>query len=108
MTGKEAILEEDASAGLAQFQLKPGPVTICRLVEYHDRWKMLIAGGEIVPSDETLQGTWSWVRVSDHDSLYRTLVEEGFIHHASMIHGDQSAALQLACGYLGIDPIVVP
>jgi hypothetical protein len=67
---------------------------------------MLIARGEVVPSDETLAGTWAWVRVADHDCLYRTLVEEGFIHHASMIHGDQSQPLQEACRFLAIDPIV--
>ena len=38
--------------------------------------------GEIVPSEETLAGTWAWVKVRDHERLYRTLVEEGFIHHS--------------------------
>jgi hypothetical protein len=68
---------------------------------------MLIATGKIVPSDETLAGTWSWVEVSDHAALYRTLVEEGFIHHASMIHGDQAEALVQACAFLDITPVVV-
>jgi L-fucose isomerase-like protein len=107
MTGLQPIETGDDMAGLYQFQLKPGPVTFCRLAEYDGDWKMLIARGEIVPSDETLAGTWSWVRVSDHARLYRTLVEEGFIHHASMIHGDQSGALELACRYLDIQPVTV-
>jgi L-fucose isomerase-like protein len=68
---------------------------------------MLIARGEIIPSNETLAGTWAWVRVPDHDRLYRTLVEEGFIHHASMIHGDQLSALQEACRFLDVRPVVV-
>jgi len=107
MTGELPVPEEDEQAGLYQFQLKPGPVTFCRLVEYDDQWKMLITGGEIVPSDETLAGTWSWVAVRDHARLYRTLVEEGFIHHASMIHGDQREALKQACKFLSIQPVVV-
>ena len=107
MQGVNPVPEEDAAAGLAQFQLKPGKVTFCRLAEYDDQWKMLIATGEIIPSDETLAGTWSWVEVTDHAKLYRILVEEGFIHHASMIHGDQSKALLLACKYLGVKPILV-
>jgi L-fucose isomerase-like protein len=82
-------------------------VTFCRLAEYDNQWKMLITTGEIVPTDETLAGTWAWVRVKDHARLYRTLVEEGFIHHASMIHGDQSAVLVLACTFLGIRPVIV-
>ena len=98
---------KDSQQGLYQFQLKPGPVTLCRLQEYDGQWKMLIATGEIVPSDEELAGTWSWVQVKDHARLYRTLVEEGFIHHASMIHGDQTQALLQACQFLDIRPVVV-
>ena len=107
MTGCEPVPEEDTQAGLAQFQIKPGKVTFCRLAEYDNVWKMLITTGEIVPSDETLAGTWSWVEVKDHDRLYRTLVEEGFVHHASMIHGDYTAALLQVCKFLDIEPIVV-
>ena len=107
MTGKLPVKDGDRMAALYQFQLRPGPVTFCRLAEYDDEWKMLIATGEIVPSNEVLAGTWSWVAVPDHTRLYRTLVEEGFIHHASMIHGDQTAALSLACKFLDIRPIVV-
>lgn len=107
MKGESPIREGDAMAGLFQFQLKPGKVTICRLAEYDDQWKMLIASGEIFPSDEFLAGTWAWVEVKDHKKLYRTLIEEGFIHHASMIHGDQKESLLQACKFLDIKPIVV-
>ena len=40
---------EDAQAGLYQFQIRPGKVTFCRLAEYDNQWKMLIASGEIDP-----------------------------------------------------------
>ncbi len=98
---------DDPQAGLYQFQLKPGPVTICRLAEYDDAWKLLITSGTIQPSDEELAGTWAWVELNDHQKLYRTLVEEGFIHHASMLHGDQREVLQLACKFLDIRPVIV-
>jgi L-fucose isomerase-like protein len=107
MTGTAEVPEEDTQAGLSQFQITPGTVTFCRLVEYEGHWKMLITTGEIVPSDETLAGTWAWVEVEDHDRLYRTLVEEGFIHHASMIHGDYTEAMRLACKFLDVEPVVV-
>ena len=107
MTGSLTPDPEDTQQGLYQFQVKPGPVTFTRLAEYDNCWKMLITKGEIVPSAETLAGTWSWVQVNDHARLYRTLVEEGFVHHASMIHGDQTAALLQACKYLDIQPVVV-
>lgn len=105
MRGELPVEEGARSAGLYQFQLKPGKVTFCRLAEYDNQWKMFIATGEIIPSDEELAGTWSWVEVKDHERLYRTLVEEGFIHHASMIHGDQTKALLEACKFLDIKPI---
>jgi L-fucose isomerase-like protein len=107
MAGAVPAPEEDPMAGLYQFRIKPGKVTFCRLAEYDNQWKMLIAAGDIVPSDETLAGTWSWVQVSDHAKLYRTLIEEGFIHHASMIHGDLSSALVMACKFLDIEPVIV-
>ena len=107
MTGELPIEEQDPSAGLARFQLRPGRVIFCRLVEYDYKWKMLIATGEIIPSDEELAGTWAWVQVPDHERLYRTLIEEGFIHHASMIHGDQTKSLLQACKFLDIEPVLV-
>jgi len=107
MEGTQIAMESDTQAGLYQFQLKPGMVTFCRLQEYDDEWKMLITTGEIVPSDENLAGTWAWVRVPNHAQLYRTLVEEGFVHHASMIHGDQADVLRMACKFLDIKPVVI-
>ena len=96
-------------AGMFEFEVGPGVVTLCRLAEYGGRWKMLIASGEIVPAseDEREGGTFSWVEVPDHARLYRTLIEEGFIHHASMAHGDQVRALEEACRFLDIHPVVV-
>ena len=93
MKGELPVEEGNPTAGLFQFQIKPGVVTFCRLAEYDGEWEMLIAKGKVVPSDEELAGTWSWVEVKDHAKLYRTLVENGFIHHAAMVHGDQSKAL---------------
>ncbi len=107
MQGVLPIREGDEQAGLYQFQVKPGKVTLCRLAEYDNEWKMLIASGEIIPSSEELAGTWAWVEMKDHQKLYRTLVEEGFIHHASMIHGDQVKALLQACKFLDIQPVMV-
>jgi L-fucose isomerase-like protein len=107
MQGVLPIDPSDSMAGLYQFQIRPGKVTFCRLQEYDNEWKMLITTGEIIPSDEVLAGTWAWVEVVDHRKLYRTLVEEGFVHHASMIHDDQTASLLEACKFLDIRPVVI-
>ena len=97
----------DRSMGTGEFQLAPGPVTLSRLQEHNGRFKLLVTGGTIVPSQEKLRGSWSWVEVPDLDRLYATLVKEGFTHHASLVHGDRSRALVDACELLGIEAVVV-
>jgi L-fucose isomerase-like protein len=100
-------LGKERTPGTAEFQLKPGVVTLCRLTEFDAEFKMLVTKGEIVESPQHLRGSWSWVKVPDLDGLYRTLVEEGFTHHASQVHGDYTAPIQDACELLGIEVVNV-
>jgi L-fucose isomerase-like protein len=93
--------------------LKSGMVTICRLTEYDGQFKMLVTRGEIVElNDEASKralkmGSAAWVKVADLDKLYKTLVQEGFVHHASMIHGDYSESIKQACTLLDIKVIEI-
>ncbi len=68
---------------------------------------MLITKGEALEEAGEFRGSWVWVRVPDLEKLYRTLVEEGFVHHASMIHGDYVEPIKDACKLLGIRPVIV-
>jgi L-fucose isomerase-like protein len=95
------------SQGTGEFQLKPGTVTLCRLQEHDGEFKMLVTNGKAVKSDEKLRGSWSWIEVSDLDRLYATLVQEGFVHHASLIHGDYARTIGHVCDYLGIETVRV-
>jgi L-fucose isomerase-like protein len=97
----------ERTPGTAEFPVKPGIVTLNRLIEIDGKFKMLITTGEIEKSDDRLRGSWSWVRVPDLDMLYSTLVTEGFTHHASMIHGDYARAIEDACLFLKIDTVIV-
>ncbi len=97
----------DRSMGTGEFQLKPGTVTLSRLIENEGQFKMLITNGKIIESNQKLRGAWSWVQVPDLDDLYETLVREGFTHHASLIHGDYTNVMEKACDFLGIDTVVV-
>lgn len=97
----------ERSMGTGEFQVKPGVVTLCRLIEREGQFKMLISKGEIIPSRQDLRGAWGWVQVPDLDRLYNTLVMEGFTHHASLIHGDYSHVIQKACHLLGIETRMV-
>ncbi len=97
----------ERSMGTAEFQLKPGIVTLCRLIERDEKFKMLVTNGEIITSDQNLRGSWSWVQVGNLEKLYDTLVMEGFTHHASMIHGDYTQAIAHACNFLGIETVII-
>ena len=101
------MLGPERSQGTGEFQLKPGLVTICRLVEYDGIFKMLITKGRTKESAQKLLGSWSWVEVPDLTSLYKTLIREGVTHHASMIHGDYTQAIINSCKFLGIETVVV-
>jgi L-fucose isomerase-like protein len=100
-------LGNDNCMGTAEFQLKPGVVTLCRLTERDGKFKMLITNGKIVPSNQKLRGSWSWVQVPDLKKLYGTLVTQGFTHHASMVHGDYSQPIKQACDFMGIETVIV-
>ncbi len=93
--------------GMGTFQLKPGIVTINRLTEFEGKFKMLITMGRILESHQNLQGTWAWVETRDLKKLYEVILKNGFIHHASMIHGDYTKPIQDACEILGIEAVEV-
>lgn len=97
----------DRSMGTGEFELKPGVVTLCRLQEYKGKFKMLVTKGNIIESKQVNRGSWSWVKVPDLDKLYTTLINEGFVHHASLIHGDYSVSIENACKTMGIETITV-
>lgn len=97
----------DKSYGTGEFQLKDGFLTINRLGEIGGKFKMLSTTGETVPDDRVLRGSWKWVKVNDLKKLYRTIIEEGFVHHASMIFGDLRKEMDLFCKFTGIDIIEI-
>jgi len=97
----------DKSFGTVEFQLEEGLVTISRLVEINGEFKMLITTGEAFHGRRELTGSWRWIKVDDLKKLYRTIIEEGFIHHASVISGDLRKELRTFCKFAGIDVIEV-
>jgi L-fucose isomerase-like protein len=95
----------DKSFGTAEFQLKDGPVNINRLVEIDNRFKMLSVAGNAETDNRTLRGSWKWIKVENLEKLYRTIIEEGFTHHASMIFEDLREEMKMFCKFTGIDII---
>jgi hypothetical protein len=68
---------------------------------------MLVTKGKAVKLEGKMKGSWSWVKVPDLDKLYGTLVTEGFVHHASLIHGDYTQPIADACALMGIEVVSV-
>jgi len=92
--------------GTPWFRLKPGQVTLSRMVEYNGEFKMFIAKGTVLDEGGPFKDSWGWVKVSNLERIYRMLIEEGFTQHVSMIYGDYVEPISIACKFLGIKTIV--
>ena len=101
------VCNRENTEGCCEFQLNAGKVTINRLVELKNKFRMLVTEGEIIYDPRKLRGSWSWIKVRDLDKLYRTIIEEGFIHHASIIHGEYNKAIKEFCKIMQVEIIEV-
>ena len=101
--------EEGFAGGLATSELmvKPGPVSANRIVEHHGQFKLLHVDGEMVKRNDRMRGSWGWVKVADRERMLRTVVEEGFVHHVSIVHGDLAPRIREACRYLDMKLVEV-
>ncbi|MCL4378433.1 MAG: L-fucose/L-arabinose isomerase family protein [Actinobacteria bacterium] len=103
----EETLGKESSCGTCEFQLKEGPVILNRLTESECTYKMLITKGSVENENKNLRGSWSWVKVDNLNKLYRTIIEEGFTHHASMAYGDYSKEIENFCKFASISTVFV-
>ncbi len=90
-----------AAAAAAEFPLAGGEVSLNRLVEHHGEYRLLHVPGRIVPSADSMRGAWGWVAVEDRDRMLRTVVEEGFVHHVSLVAARLAPLVSEASRYLG-------
>jgi len=97
----------EIATGCSWMQLRPGAVTLARLVEVGGEYRLVIARGEL--SDEPLRthGSGGWVSVPNLPALYGELQQNGFVHHASLIHDDHVDALRMAAKFLGIKATIM-
>ena len=81
---------------------------MCRLVEHDGAFRALVSKGQIEPSPwKQMRGSWGWVRMPDLNQLYRILIEKGFSHHVSLIHGDYAQVTAEVCNQLGMEVVWV-
>ena len=102
------LLGEAVCGGTMEGELRTGEVTLLRLTEYGGKFRAMITRGVIETSSwQNMRGSWGWVRVRDLDGLYRTLIEKGFSHHVSLIHGDHAVATAATCRELDMEVVWV-
>jgi L-fucose isomerase-like protein len=79
---------------LMEFPLKPGRVTLARLSEATNDFRLVIGSGEIVRAPISFTGTSGVIRFS-HSArkVLDTLLGEGLEHHLALVYGDHVAAL---------------
>ena len=108
---QSSIIDGGDRKGLTnEFPLKPGRITLARLSENRDGtgFRMLIAPGDGIETEQELRGNPLRIRFdAGCDRLRETVIELGFEHHYSLIHGDITAELTHFCKILDIEPVVV-
>lgn len=97
----------EVATGCSWMQLRPGPVTLSRVIEVGGEYRFAVARGELTKEPTRTHGSGGWVKVADLGALYRILQQGGFVHHCSMIHDDHIAALMLAGKFLGFRTTVI-
>jgi len=92
--------------GSIEFPIAFGPVTLFRITEDADgEWRALIEEGESIEASGDPRGTHGWIRLQDLERTYRAVIQ-GFPHHVAIGPGRAGAALEEACGYLGIETVI--
>lgn len=107
-TGPVAGVQPNRGLGFALDNgLKAGPVTISRLsLGPGGSYRLLLLSGEALDAEQAFRGTSVEVQTrTDAQRVLRTLMEEGFEHHYSLVWADVSEELNLAARFLGI-PVV--
>lgn len=99
-------LGPEIATGCSWLQLRPGPVTLSRLVELDGEYRFIVARGKLMEEPLRTHGSGGWVKVPDLAALYGTLQQGGFVHHCSMIHGMHIEALCMAANFLGFETTV--
>ncbi len=88
---------------LFEFTLKPGPVTIARLTESSNKYRLVISHGEIIRAPKSFSGTSGLLKFDRpaRDVLDKILTE-GLEHHISITYGDITEALETFAQLLNI------
>jgi L-fucose isomerase-like protein len=88
---------------LMEFPLKPGRVTLARLSEATNRFRLVIGGGEIVRAPISFTGTSGVIRFDrPAREVLDLLLGEGLEHHLALVYGDYQDALRALAHMLNL------
>ena len=88
---------------LMEFPLKPGRVTVARLSEAGDGYRLVVGGGEMVSAPPSFSGTSGLLRFDRPVSeVLDMIMDEGLEHHISLTYGDHRAGLLALAKMWGI------
>ena len=93
--------------GVCNWQLKDGPVTICRFDGVNGNYSLFCGEGKTVEGPFN-QGTYTYLEVNDWPQWEEKLIYGPYIHHVAGAYGRFSAALYEAARHLGnfdFDPV---
>lgn len=89
------------------FSLKAGRVTMAKLDETPDGYRMLIAPGTALDTDKFIRGNPLRIKFDgDMRTLIDTIMKQGFAHHYSVVHADIKEELLAFCEFMKIEPVV--
>jgi L-fucose isomerase-like protein len=98
----------DKKGMVNEFPLKPGLITMAQLDEDGDGYRMLIAKGTALDTEQFVRGNPLNIRFDcSVEKLVATIMNDGFKHHYSLIHADIEAELRELCKWLGIRPVLM-
>lgn len=103
---EEMVIRPHAQRGVPaaiNFPLLPGRVSVSRLSEDGDGWRMFHATGEAIETPQLLRGNPSHVKMDlPVQRMLDSIIAEGFEHHYSTSYGDITAELEWFCRFLSI------
>ncbi len=90
----------------AGFVMKSGRVTVMRLDTARGKTRLFVAGGDAMPMDKALKGTYAKVRFDRSvASLMDTVIQTGVAHHVAMVYGDHVEAFKKFARISGFEVI---
>ncbi len=97
----------DPTCGNCGFELRHGPITVCRFDGDHGNYSLFIGEGEGVDGPTEL-GNYVWLKVDDWNKWEHQLVHGPYVHHIVGTYGNLGDVLHEACRYfpaLQSDPV---